>query len=216
MIEQEEDIIYDGASIFVGKEAIDFDAKAVDAEGNIENAFNLKKFIGSSKCNYVVLFFYPLDFTFVCPTELIAINNRVAEFRKRGAEVLGISIDSAFSHLAWRNTDIKAGGIGSLGYTLISDITKDISRQYGVLIEEDGIALRGTFIIDKNFVIQHMSCNNLPIGRNVDEVIRLIDACKNFEEHGEVCPAGWSEGKESMQPTAEGVSDYLTSESENL
>ncbi|MNR94138.1 putative peroxiredoxin [compost metagenome] len=151
----------------------------------------------------VVLFFYPLDFTFVCPTEILAFSNAIEEFRKRNTEVIGISTDSHFSHLAWTNTKREEGGIEGLTYPLVADFTKQISRDYGVLLENDGVAFRGLFLIDKNGVIQHMVVNNLPLGRSVDETLRMVDALTHFETYGEVCPADWKPGKDTIIPETE-------------
>lgn len=151
----------------------------------------------------VVLFFYPLDFTFVCPTEILAFSNQIEEFRKRNTEVIGISTDSHFSHLAWTNTKREEGGIQGLTYPLVADFTKQIARDYGVLLENAGVAFRGLFLIDKDGVIQHMVVNNLPLGRSVDETLRMIDALTHFETHGEVCPADWKPGKATIVPEPE-------------
>ena len=174
-------------SAFVTKEAPDFTADAVVGE-----EFKTVK-LSDYRGKYVVLFFYPLDFTFVCPTEIIAYSDKVDEFRKRGAEVLGVSVDSKFSHLAWIRTPRADGGLGGLKFPLVSDITKKISADYGVLLE-GGVALRGTFLIDKNGILRHALINDLPLGRNIDESIRMIDALHFFEQHGEVCPANWKPG----------------------
>jgi alkyl hydroperoxide reductase subunit AhpC len=172
---------------FVTKEAPDFTATAV-----VNEDFKTVK-LSDYRGKYVVLFFYPLDFTFVCPTEIIAFSDKIEEFRKRGAEVLGCSIDSQFSHLAWIRTPRADGGLGGLKYPLVADLTKEISRNYGVLTD-GGIALRGTFLIDKNGILRHALVNDLPLGRNIDEAIRMIDALHFFEQHGEVCPANWKPG----------------------
>jgi len=192
-------------SQFIGQPAPDFTAAAVMADGSINENFKLADFRGK----YVVLFFYPLDFTFVCPTEIIEFNRKLAEFESRGAQVIGVSVDSQFSHWAWRNTPVEQGGIGAVGYPLVADITKSISRDYGVLTDES-VSLRGTFLIDREGVIQHMTVNNLGLGRNIDEMIRMVDALQHLEEHGEVCPAGWNKGDEAMSPTADGVAGYLS------
>ncbi|WP_061296437.1 peroxiredoxin [Leptospira interrogans] len=160
------------------------------------------------KGKWVVLFFYPLDFTFVCPTEIIEYDNKLAEFKKLGTEVLGVSVDSAFTHLAWKNTPKKEGGIGEIKYPLIADLTKSISRDYNVLTE-GGVALRGTFIIDPASVIRQATINDLPVGRNIDEAIRLIKAFQFVEKHGEVCPANWDEGKKTMKADPEKSKDYF-------
>ena len=175
------------AAAFVTKEAPDFKATAV-----VNEEFKEIK-LSDYRGKYVVLFFYPLDFTFVCPTEIIAYSDKIEEFRKRGAEVLGVSVDSKFSHLAWIRTPRPDGGLGGLKFPLVSDITKKISADYGVLLE-GGVALRGTFLIDKNGILRHALINDLPLGRNIDESIRMIDALHFFEQHGEVCPANWKPG----------------------
>ena len=176
---------------FVTKEAPDFTAEAV-----VNSEFRTVK-LSDYKGKYVVLFFYPLDFTFVCPTELIAFSDKIEEFHKRGAEVLGVSVDSKFSHLAWIRTNRADGGLGGLRYPLVSDLTKTISADYGVLMD-NGVALRGTFLIDRNGVLRHSLINDLPLGRNIDETIRMIDALHFFEQHGEVCPANWKPGAMSI------------------
>lgn len=196
----------------VTKSAIDFIAPTVLSDGKIVDDFCLSKHV---KDKYAVLFFYPLDFTFVCPTELISLNNKISEFAKRDVEVIGISVDSKFSHDHWRKTPINEGGIGEISYPLVSDIKKSISRDYGILYD-DSIALRATFIIDDKFVVRHQSINDLPLGRSIEELIRIIDAIKHNKEHGEVCPAGWRKGKPAMQASDEGVADYLNSHSEEL
>jgi peroxiredoxin (alkyl hydroperoxide reductase subunit C) len=198
--------------VLVTKTAPDFTAKAVMPDNQIVDNFTLSKYLDKS---VGVLFFYPLDFTFVCPSEIIAFNNRLGEFSVRGVKLIGISVDSHFSHLAWKKTPVNKGGIGEVQFPLVADLTKSIARDYDVLIG-DSIALRGTFIIDKNFVVRHQLINDLPLGRNVDEVIRMIDALYFVEEHGEVCPAGWNKGDEGMKPTSEGVADYLTSNADKL
>ena len=156
----------------------------------------------------MVLFFYPLDFTFVCPTEIIAFSTQTEEFRKRSTEVIGVSIDSKFSHLAWRNTDRKKGGLGKIAYPLVADMDKKISADYDVLLDA-GIALRGLFLIDKKGVVQHQLINNLPLGRNIDEALRMVDALQYFENNGEVCPANWTQGADSMKPDPKGSQEYF-------
>ena len=173
---------------FVTKEAPDFAAEAV-----VNSEFRTVK-LSDYKGKYVVLFFYPLDFTFVCPTEIIAFSDKIDEFHKRGAEVIGVSVDSKFCHLAWIKTARADGGLGGLRYPLVSDLTKTISADYGVLMD-NGVALRGTFLIDRNGVLRHSLINDLPLGRNIDETIRMIDALHFFEQHGEVCPANWKPGR---------------------
>lgn len=198
-------------SVLITKQAPDFTAPAVMPDGSIEEKFTLSNLKG----NYVVLFFYPLDFTFVCPTEIIAHDRRIKQFKERQVEVVGISIDSHFTHAAWRNTDVNNGGIGSVQFPLVADIDHSITQAYGVE-HPDAIALRASFLIDRQGIVQHQVVNNLPLGRNVDEMLRLVDALQFTEEHGEVCPAGWQKGEEGMKPTAKGVSDYLSTKSEKL
>ena len=183
--------------------APDFAAQAVMPDGAFKE-LTLSDYKGKN----VVLFFYPLDFTFVCPTEIISFSDRLAEFKERGTEVIGVSVDSHFSHLAWRNMPRKKGGIGDIQYPLVSDLDKSISRNYGVLLEKPGIALRGLFLIDKEGILRHITVNDLPLGRNVDEALRVIDALQFFEENGEVCPANWQKGKDGMKPSQEGLEEY--------
>jgi peroxiredoxin 2/4 len=196
----------------VGTKAPDFKASAVMADNKIDENFT---FHGFRAKDMAVLFFYPLDFTFVCPSEIIAFNNRITDFASRGVKVIGISVDSHFTHLAWRNTDINKGGIGQIRFPLVADLTKNIARDYNVLIN-DAVSLRGTFLVDKHGMIRHQLVNDLPLGRNVDETLRTIDALIFHEQHGEVCPAGWQKGKSGMKATQEGVADYLTSYAEEL
>jgi peroxiredoxin 2/4 len=191
-------------STLVTKEAPDFVAQAVMPDGSFAE---LK--LSSFRRQYVLLFFYPLDFTFVCPSEIVAFDVAVAQFKKKNTQVIGCSVDSHFTHLAWRNTPRKQGGIGAVQFPLVSDLTKQISKDYGVLLEQAGVALRGLFLIDKQGVVRHALVNDLPLGRSVDEAIRMLDALQFFEEHGEVCPANWHQGEEAMKPTAEGVAAYL-------
>ena len=199
-------------SVLVAKEAPDFTAPAVLANGDIDEAFTLSKLRGK----YVVLFFWPLDFTFVCPTEIIAHDRRLELFKQRGVEVVGISIDSHYTHFAWRNTAVNDGGIGPVNFAMVADIRHEITRAYGIEHPDAGVALRASFLIDKEGIVQHQVVNNLPLGRNVDEMIRVVDALQFSEEHGEVCPAGWQKGDSGMTPTAEGVSDYLANKSDTL
>ena len=189
----------------VSTEAPDFTATAVMPDNSFNNEFKLSDYRGK----YVVMFFYPLDFTFVCPSEIIAFDKQLEEFKSRGVEVIGVSTDSHFSHLAWKNTAVDNGGIGNVQFPLVADFQKIISQDYGLLLE-GGMALRGTFLIDKDGVVQHSTINNLGLGRNIDEMIRLVDALQHLEEHGEVCPANWNKGDEAMKPTAEGVAKYLS------
>jgi len=197
----------------VGKKAPDFTAAAVKGDGEIVTDFNLYSEIRNK---YALVFFYPLDFTFVCPSEIIAIHNHMDEFKKRGVEVIGVSIDSQFTHHAWRNTPVDKGGIGKVAYTLVADVNHAICQAYGVEHPEAGVAFRGTFIIDTNGVVRSEIINDLPIGRNVDELLRLFDAVQFHEEHGEVCPAGWQQGKAGMKPSPEGVATYPTDHSDEL
>ena len=199
-------------SVLVGREAPDFTAAAVMADGSIKEDFKLSDYRGK----YVVLFFYPLDFTFVCPSEIIAHDHRAAAFEERDVQLIGISIDSQFSHYAWRNTDPANGGIGPVKFPLVADTKQDIMKGYGIDHPEAGVALRASFLIDKDGVVQHQVVNNLPLGREVDEMLRLVDALQFTEEHGEVCPAGWQKGKPGMKPTTEGVADYLAANAEEL
>jgi len=191
-------------STLVTKQAPDFTATAVMPDNSMKEDFKLSDYRGK----YVILFFYPLDFTFVCPSEIIAFDKNLDKFKQRDCEVIGISIDSQFSHWAWKNTPVNEGGIGNIGYPLVADLDKKISRQYGVLLDM-GVALRGTFLIDKEGVVRHAVINDLPLGRSIDEALRMVDALKFHEEHGDVCPANWHEGEDAMTPTAEGVADYL-------
>jgi peroxiredoxin (alkyl hydroperoxide reductase subunit C) len=188
----------------VTKQAPDFEAETVMPNNSFE-----KVSLSSFRGQYVLVFFYPLDFTFVCPSEILAFNRQIDDFKAKDCQVLGISVDSVYTHLAWKNTPVDQGGIGPIQFPLVSDISKSISEDYDVLLE-DGISLRGLFLIDKDGVIRHELVNDLPLGRNVDEALRVIDALQFFEEHGDVCPANWRPGDEAMKPTAEGVADYLS------
>lgn len=199
-------------SVLVAKPAPDFTATAVMPDGSFDENFTLSSFRGKS---YVVLFFYPLDFTFVCPSELIAFDNRIDRFQERNVQVIGCSVDSHFSHHAWRNTPIDQGGIGQVKYPLVADLTKGIARAYDVLVDES-VALRGSFLIDRDGIVRHQVVNDLPLGRNIDEMLRMIDALQFTEEHGEVCPAGWEEGREGMKATSKGVAEYLAKEAAEL
>ncbi len=198
-------------SVLVTEQAPDFVAPAVMSDGTIRDDFRLSELKGQ----YVVLFFWPLDFTFVCPTEIIAHDLRIDEFKKRGVELVGVSIDSQFTHLAWRNTLTENGGVGQVRFPMVADVKHTITQAYGIEHPE-GVALRASFLIDKVGVVQHQAVNNLPIGRNVDEILRIVDALQFTEEHGEVCPAGWRKGEEGMIATAEGVARYLASHSKDL
>jgi len=196
-------------SVLVGKKAPNFNADAVINGSEFSPNFTLSQFQGQK---YVVLFFYPLDFTFVCPTELHAFQEKLAEFEKRNTQVIGVSVDSKFSHFAWLNTPKAQGGIQGVTYPLISDLNKTISQDYDVLVEGAGIAYRGLFLIDKNGVVRHQVINDLPLGRNVDEAIRMLDALQFTEVHGEVCPANWNPGKASMKATNDGLKQFFGKE----
>ncbi|MDD8059672.1 MULTISPECIES: peroxiredoxin [Shewanella] len=200
-------------SVLVGRPAPDFTAAAVLGSGEIVDTFNLATAI---KGKPAVIFFYPLDFTFVCPSELIAFDHRMEEFTKRGVEVIGVSIDSQFTHNAWRNTPVDKGGIGQVKYTLVADVKHEICKAYDVEHPEAGVAFRGSFLVDKEGQVRHQVVNDLPLGRNVDEMIRMIDALQFHEEHGEVCPAGWSKGEKGMTASTEGVAAYLKDNSAKL
>ena len=191
-------------SVLVTQQAPDFTAAAVMPDGSIKEDFKLSDLRGK----YVVLFFYPLDFTFVCPSEIIAHDHRVSKFKELGVEVVGVSIDSQFSHFAWRETPVEKGGIGRVGFPLVADVKHEITKAYGIE-HPAGVALRGSFLIDKAGVVQAQIVNNLPLGREVDEMVRLVEALQFTEQYGEVCPAGWRKGQKGMKPTAEGVASYL-------
>ncbi len=192
--------------VLVGKPAPDFTAKAAQG-GEIIDEFKLSSLRGK----YVVLFFYPLDFTFVCPTELHAFQEKLEDFKSRNVEVVGCSIDSHFSHHAWLRTPKSHGGIEGVTYPIVADLTKSIAADYDVLVEGQGIAFRGLFLIDKEGVVRHQVVNDLPLGRNVDEALRIVDALQYFEKHGEVCPANWTAGSRAMKPTQEGLETYFSS-----
>jgi peroxiredoxin 2/4 len=188
----------------VTKEAPDFTAQAVMPDNSMAELS-----LSSYRGKYVLLFFYPLDFTFVCPSEILAFDRALEQFKEKNCEILGVSVDSQYTHFAWRNTPVQSGGIGKIKFPLVADLDKSISEAYGVLLP-DGISLRGLFLIDKNGVVQHQLVNNLPLGRSVDEAIRILDALQFTEKYGEVCPANWKPGEEGMKPTAEGVAAYLS------
>jgi peroxiredoxin 2/4 len=200
-------------TVLVGRQAPDFTVPAVLGDGSIVDEFT---FSDETKGKYALVFFYPLDFTFVCPSELIALDHRMDAFKKRGVEVVGVSIDSHFTHNAWRNTPINEGGIGAVKYTLAADINHDICRAYGVEHPDAGVAFRGAFIIDKEGRVRAQIVNDLPLGRNMDEIIRLFDALDFHEKHGEVCPAGWKEGDKGMDASPSGVAEYLAGNSDKL
>ncbi len=193
-------------AVLVTKEAPDFKAQAVVGKGFKE--ISLSDYRGK----YVILFFYPLDFTFVCPTEIIAFSDRIGEFEKRGCQVIGVSVDSQFTHLAWVNTPRKDGGLGDIAYPLVSDLNKEISQAYDVLVTsgpDAGVALRGLFLIDKEGIVRHQVVNDLPLGRSIDEAIRILEALQYFEEHGEVCPANWHPGDPTIKPDPEASKEYF-------
>ena len=188
----------------VTKEAPDFTAQAVMPNNTMEDLT-----LSSYRGKYVCLFFYPLDFTFVCPSEILAFNKALEEFKSRNCEIIGVSVDSQFTHFAWKQTPVEKGGIGDIQFPLVADLNKKISLSYGVLLEDMGVSLRGLFLIDKEGIIRHALINDRPIGRTVDEALRILEALQFHEEHGEVCPANWKPGEEAMKPTAEGVAEYL-------
>ncbi len=191
--------------MLVTKQAPDFTATAVLEDGQIVEGFNLMENLGEKGA---VLFFYPLDFTFVCPSEIIAFSHRTKEFTDRGINIIGVSVDSQFSHFAWRETPVENGGIGRINFPLVADLSKQIARDYDVLIDE-AVALRGSFLIDADGTVRHAVINDLPLGRNIDEMIRMVDTMLFTNEHGEVCPAGWVKGDEGMKADTEGVAEYL-------
>ncbi len=193
-------------SVLVAQEAPDFKAQAVMPDGSFEEV-SVSRYRGK----YVVLFFYPLDFTFVCPTEIIAFSDRAAEFEGLGVQLLACSVDSHFSHLAWRNTPRDQGGLGDIQYPLVADLNKEIGRAYDVLLE-DGITLRGLFLIDKEGIVRHQVVNDLPLGRNVDEALRMVQALQFFEANGEVCPANWREGARTIKPDPENSKEFFSAE----
>jgi len=204
-------------AVLVGKTAPDFTATAVMADNSFNEKFNLFDYLGikrdsngkvTKQGKKGIVFFWPLDFTFVCPSEIIAFNNRLKEFKTRGAEVIGVSVDSHFTHFAWKQTPVEKGGIGNIQFPMVADLTKSIARSYDVLLGE-AVAFRGTFMIDGNGLVRHQVVNDLPLGRNVDEAIRMLDALNFHEENGEVCPANWNRGDEGMKANAEGVAKYL-------
>ena len=205
--------------VLVGKKAPVFNTQAVLATGEIEGDFDFAKAIDGK---YAVVFFYPLDFTFVCPSEILAMANRTAKLKELGCEVVGISVDSHWTHNAWRNTDVKDGGIGAVPFTLAADMTRKISESYGIIAESEdsyypmGVSMRATFVIDQKGVVRHQVVNDEPLGRNMDDVVRVVEALQFFEENGQVCPAGWNKGDEGMTNTPEGVAKYLADNGEKL
>jgi len=199
-------------SVLVAREAPDFVAAAAMPDGSIKEDFKLSDLRGK----HVILFFWPLDFTFVCPTEIIAMDHRSSTFSDLGVEVVGISIDSQFTHHAWRNTAVENGGIGPVKFPIVADVKHSISQAYGIEHPEEKVAMRATFLIDKEGIVQHQVVNNQPLGRNVDELLRMVDALQFHEAHGEVCPAGWQKGDQGMKETAESVASYLSENAEKL
>jgi peroxiredoxin (alkyl hydroperoxide reductase subunit C) len=199
--------------VLVGRKAPDFHAAAVLGDGSIVDGY---RFSEATRGRYAVVFFWPLDFTFVCPSELIAFDHRLQEFRSRKVEVVGVSVDSQFTHNAWRNTPVKQGGIGPVGYTMVADLSHAICKAYDVETPDGTVAFRGSFLIDRDGVVQHQVVNNLPLGRNVDEMLRMVDALQFSEEHGEVCPAGWQKGAKGMKATPGGVAEYLAENAAGL
>jgi peroxiredoxin (alkyl hydroperoxide reductase subunit C) len=200
-------------SVLVGRQAPDFTVPAVKAGGKIVDSFNFHEAIDGK---YGLLFFYPLDFTFVCPSELIALDKRMDEFKSRNVEVVAVSIDSHFTHNAWINTPVEQGGIGKVGYTLAADITHNVAKSYDVEHPEVGVSFRGAFIIDRDKKVRSQIVNDLPLGRDISDIIRLFDALQFTEEHGEVCPAGWQKGDKGMQASPDGVKEYLAQHAESL
>lgn len=199
--------------VLVTKKAPDFTASAVTATGEIVKDFNLENHI---KNKYAVVFFWPMDFTFVCPSEIIAFDHRIQEFKDLGVEVIGISMDSAFVHNAWRNTEVSAGGIGKVRFPIVADVKHTIMQAYGIEHPETGVALRASFFIDKSGIVRHQVVNDLPIGRNIDEMIRVVEAFQFHEEHGEVCPAQWKKGDQGMKASPDGVASYLKQNADKL
>lgn len=192
-------------SNLITKPAPDFTATAVMGNNRLDPEFTLSSLRGK----YVILFFYPEDFTYVCPTEILAFDEELEKFKSRDTEIVGVSVDSADSHLAWKNTPVNEGGIGRIRYPLVADITKEISRSYDVLMEK-GIALRGLFLIDRDGIVRHAVLNDLPLGRSVAEALRMLDALRFYERRGRVCPANWQDGEEGMDESSQGVIDYLS------
>jgi peroxiredoxin (alkyl hydroperoxide reductase subunit C) len=189
----------------ITKEAPDFTAKAVLADSSIDSEFSLSSFKGK----YIILFFYPLDFTFVCPTEILAFNEKLEEFKKRDAVVIGVSVDSVHSHLAWKKTPVEKGGIGPIQYPLVSDLTRTIGRAYDVLLD-DAVAIRALFLINREGIVMHATLNEDALGRNINEVLRTLDALRHYDDHGKVCPANWEKDSESLERSTESIIDYLS------
>ncbi|GAW86171.1 peroxiredoxin [Bathymodiolus platifrons methanotrophic gill symbiont] len=200
-------------SVLVGKQAPDFTVPAVLGNGDIVDSFS---FSDATKGKYAVVVFYPLDFTFVCPSELIALDHRMDDFTSRGVEVIAVSIDSHFTHNAWRNTPINDGGIGPVRYTMAADMAHTIVKDYNVEADAPAVAYRGSFLIDKEGMVRHQVVNDLPLGRNIDDMLRMVDALQFHEEHGEVCPAGWNKGDAGMDASPAGVASYLSENADKL
>lgn len=198
--------------MLVTKKAPDFTAPAVLGNNTIDNNFNLYKNMGK---NGTVVFFYPKDFTFVCPSEIIAFDKRFKDFQERGINVIGISGDNEFCHFAWKNTPVNQGGIGNVQFPLVADLTKEIARGFDVLFDE-AVALRGSFLLDKDGTVRHAVINDLPLGRDINEMIRMVDTMLYTNEHGEVCPAGWKKGDKAMKADPKGVAEYLSENSDKL
>lgn len=199
--------------VLVGRKAPDFTAAAVLGDGTIVDGYSFSE---ATRGKYAVVFFWPLDFTFVCPSELIAFDHRLKEFQARNVEVVGVSVDSQFTHNAWRGTPVKLGGIGPVGYTMVADLTHAICKAYDVETPDGTRAFRASFLIDRGGVVQHQVINNLPLGRNIDEMLRMVDALQFHEENGEVCPAGWQKGAKGMKETPGGVAEYLAENAAKL
>jgi len=199
-------------SSLITKKAPDFTSAAVMGDGQINDNFTLSEYLSGS---YGVLFFYPLDFTFVCPSEILAFDHRMDKFEALNTKVVAVSVDSQYTHLAWRNTPVEKGGLGNVRFPMVADLTRSIAKSYNVLLNKS-VALRGTFLIDKDMIIRHAVLNDLPLGRNVDETVRMVEALQFHEQHGEVCPAGWHKGQEGMKGTPEGVAEYLAKHADEL
>ena len=197
----------------VGKSAPDFELEGVDRSGEFTKFCLSDKLREKDAKGGLVLFFYPLNFTFVCPTELVKLHEMYAKFQERSVALVGINTDSKFAHLAWRKQPVQDGGIGEVGYTLLSDYCKTVTKEYGVLSEEKGVAFRATFYIDSKGIVRYQAVNDLPIGRNIDEILRVVDAWKFHEKHGEVCPVNWKSGESGMEATEEGLRDYVNTNS---
>jgi peroxiredoxin (alkyl hydroperoxide reductase subunit C) len=199
--------------VLVGRQAPDFTAAAVLGDGTIVDEFQFSK---ARSGKFAVLFFWPLDFTFVCPTELVAFDHRLAEFKKRNVEIVGVSVDSQYTHNAWRRTPVEQGGIGAVGYTMVADLTHAICKSYDVEAPDGTVALRGSFLIDRSGVVRHQVVNDVSLGRNVDEMLRMVDALQFCEEHGEVCPAGWQQGQKGIKEKPEKLAEYMAGHAQNL